>query len=542
MKKLIYCISRPLFLLLVSGFILCQIFLPLAAMGSGEAALNRLLIKYGIKLENPRYFKIKKKGAVRKNTAEAPSNFHGKQENLPENISKRIVSFSGSGKLKSALMLLSRETGIPVILRRGFPSGLTSTAYYINSPLKNILYGLLTANGLKFKYLNGAIVVYPFEEKIFHIPVPDLFSTFSSSVGIAGGAAPNSQGAYPSDSQAGPAGNASPSGQPNYQGNQNPVVGGLSSPSGYLSLILSESGSLYSIISGNLKKMVSKKGKFFINPKNGLIWVKDRQSNIEEISLYIKNIKKFLSRQVFLNVEVIDLALNKNFQSGINWNILFNSAFKANSAGMSSFSISAPLASANNVINTPYLEFAGEGANSAIIEALKTQGKVDIISQPRLLLMDGQTRLISAGTITPYVSSVQTDVLNLSQTQTYPVISQTQTGLSISFTPHINFKDNTVSVTLSLIDNSISGYQSFSVGGESFSNPVVESKSFSDTVNIKSGSTVIIGGIMTTRKVNNTYGIPWLSRIPLLGNLFISKNIIYEKEDLLIMLTPMIAG
>ena len=188
----------------------------------------------------------------------------------------------------------------------------------------------------------------------------------------------------------------------------------------------------------------------------------------------------------------------------------------------------------------PYIGFTGSGNSSAILNALKTQGTVNVISQPRLVLMDGQTRLISSGTITPYISSIQTMALSLSQTETYPVISQVQTGLSISFTPHINFKNNSVSVTLSLIDNSITGYQSFSVSGDSFSNPVIESKSFSDTVNVKSGSTILVGGILTADKTKNTYGIPILSKIPLIGNLFNSINDSSQKEDLLIMLTPKI--
>ena len=463
---------------------------------------------------------------------------------------RQKVSLAGKGNVKSALMLLSRETGVPVIFYGGFPAKLKNDAYYKDVPLYKVLKGLVISNGFEYAYKNGMLYINATEEKTFHIPVSDLLSSFSSTVGISGMNGQNGNNNISNSNSGGMQGGqnigsiqpvaAGTANSLNSSGNTSGSSALSSSPSGSISLTLSESDSLYGIISKNIKEMLTKKGKYFINPKDGLIWVKDRVSNVSEISAYIKRIDKFLSKQVFLKVEVIDVSLNKGFQTGINWNLLFNQAFKSNAFGADSISVAAQLASGNNISNAPYIGFTGSGNSSAILNALKTQGTVNVISQPRLVLMDGQTRLISSGTITPYISSIQTMALSLSQTETYPVISQVQTGLSISFTPHINFKNNSVSVTLSLIDNSITGYQSFSVSGDSFSNPVIESKSFSDTVNVKSGSTILVGGILTTDKTKNAYGIPILSKIPLLGYLFNSINDSSQKEDLLIMLTPKI--
>lgn len=445
---------------------------------------------------------------------------------------RQKVSLEGKGTVKQALMLLSRETDIPIVFYSGFPKKLKNESYYKNISLYKVLGGLTTSNGFKYQYNNGIINIYAVEEKTFHIPVSDLLSSFSSTVGTVGGEGSNFQAgnynATGSQSQPGAGNLQSVSGNSTAQGS-----------TGSLSLTLSESGSIYSIISENIKKMLTPEGKYFINPKDGLLWVKDRISNVNEISAYMRSIEKFLSKQVLLKVEVIDIALNSQYQAGIDWNLLFNQAFKSNAAGISAISLSANLASGNNISQVPYISFNGSnGGESAVLNALKTQGTVNVISQPRLLLMDGQTRLISSGTITPYVSSVQTMSLSISQTATYPVISQVQTGLSISFTPHINFKDKSVSVTVSLIDNSITGYQSFSASGYSFSNPVIESKNFSDTVSVKSGMTVLIGGLLTSGNTKNNYGIPILSRLPLIGRIFKSINESGSKEDLLIMLTP----
>ncbi|MGC8553922.1 MAG: type II secretion system protein GspD [Candidatus Acidulodesulfobacterium sp.] len=540
-----------------------------SAYGKNLNSFDGLLKKYGIKIKKAGVVHINFGGKKRDSMSIKVNKKTGCKEvngrickksliniNMPYFL-KQKISLSGNGSVKSALMTLSHETGIPFVIYSRFPDKLRNEVYYKNIPLYKVLNGLLVSNGFAYSYKNKMLYIYAVEEKTFHIPVSDLLSSFSSTVGMSGigeGGGVNSginngntqempEGGSTGITGGNPGSSASlPSGLINSGSNGNSSNnGGYSgNPSGSLSLTLSESGSLYSIISENIKEMLTKNGKYFINSKDGLIWVKDRVSNVNEVAAYIKRINKFLSKQVFLKVEVIDVSLNKGFQAGINWDLLFNQAFKSNVFGADSVSVSAQLASSNNISNVPYIGFNGSGSNSAILNALRTQGAVDVISQPRLVLMDGQTRLISSGTITPYVSSIQTMALSLSQTETYPVISQIQTGLSISFTPHINFKNNSVSVTLSLIDNSITGYQSFAIGGESFSNPVIESKSFSDTVNVKSGSTILVGGILTTDKVKNTYGIPLLSKIPLIGDLFKSANDTNQKEDLLIMLTPKI--
>lgn len=511
----------------------------------GNYNLYFLLKKYNVNLKKPevKYIKTIKNDKKPPEVKRKISPIDDKLNNIPGFL-KQKISLAGKGTIKSALMLLSREISVPIIIYGGFPPHLKNYAYYKEIPLYKILKGLIISNGFAYRYKNGTIYVYAEEEKTFHIPVSDLSSSFLSTVGMSSNSGQNN-GINANDSGV----SGSQSGQNNGSNSLNSInsisnsAGSStisSNPSGALSLTLSEGGSLYNIISKNIKEMLTKNGKYFINPKDGLIWVKDRVSNVNEVAAYIKSINKFLSKQVFLKVEVIDVTLNKGFQTGINWNLLFNKAFESNAFGINSLSASAQLASANNIFNTPYIGFNGAESDEAILSALKTQGSVDVISQPRLVLMDGQTRMISSGTITPYISSIQTMALSLSQTETYPVISQVQTGLSISFTPHINFKNDSVLVTLSLIDNSITGYQSFSVSGESFSNPVIESKSFSDTVNVKSDSTILVGGILTTDKAKNTYGIPLLSKIPLIGYLFKSVNDSTQKQDLLIMLTPRI--
>ena len=466
---------------------------------------------------------------------------HQKKKKVIPAVLMQRVSLSGSMTVKQALFLLARQVDFPFVPYAGLKTP-ANIYYFKDIPLYQALNIILAPEGFIYKYRAGELDVYGELEKTIYLPVSDLSSSYQSMVGMSGinssSSSSGQNGQTPAIPQTTPtastATGATANGLANGMGNSN--------PGGILSLSLSSSGeSLYSLLSKNLKVILGKSGQFFINQKNGIVWMKGRAKSVTDATNYLNAVKKDLSRLVFLQVEVLDITLNNNFQYGINWNLLFNDAFKSNALGTSVLSASAGMANLAGVNSgSPNITFSGAGANQAVIDALKSQGTVSVVSQPRLMLTDGQTRLISSSTTTPYVSNVQTLSYGVSgQLQTYPQMSQIQTGFSIAYTTHIN-KNNDVSVTVSLIDNNITGYQTFSYSGNTFTNPVVQAKALTDTVTIKSGQTAIIGGILTKNRDKQNYGIPILSNIPIIGWLFDGVNNSYTKDDLVIMLTPRI--
>ncbi|MHB1546991.1 MAG: type II secretion system protein GspD [bacterium] len=467
---------------------------------------------------------------------------------IPAALMQR-VSLSGNMSVKQALFLLARQVDFPFVPYAGLKTA-DNIYYFKDIPLYQALNIILAPEGFIYKYQGGELDVYGELVKTVHLPVSDLSSSYESVIGMSGMNSGSSAGQNntPSAVPQTTAGTTGTTGTINPAATT-PQMNGLangtnnSNPGGILSLSLASSGeSLSSLLSKNLKIMLGKSGQFFINQKNGIIWMKGRSKSVVEAVDYLKAVKKDLSRLVFLQVEVLDITLNNNFQYGINWNLLFNDAFKSNPLGTSAVSVGANMASLAGVnVGSPNITFSGSaGANQAVINALKSQGTVSVVSQPRLMLTDGQTRLISSSTTTPYVSNVQVLSYGVSgQLQTYPQMSQVQTGFSIAYTAHIS-KNNDVSVTVSLIDNNITGYQTFSYSDNTFTNPIIQAKAMTDTVTVKSGRTAIIGGILTKNKNKQNYGIPILSSIPIIGALFAGVNNTYTKDDLVIMLTPRI--
>ena len=459
-----------------------------------------------------------------------------KKKPVPYLLSQK-VSLVGSMTPELALNLIMRSVHGISLITTELKGQQTFNFYIKRESLYRALNIVLAENGYGYSFKKGLLSVYAYETRTFKLPISDLSLKFSSTVG-ASGMNTNQSSTNNNTQQYQPQGTAGTTGTAGAGIN----TSNMSNPGGIISLSSNSTESLLSYIKKNLKVML-KSGSFTIEPKNGLIYLSGPVGEVNSSLKFLTRIKKNLKRMVLLKVEVLNVTLNKAFQAGINWSEVFNSAFKSNVLGMGSVSIGLPLASNNNISNSPEITF-GSGGNSAVINALSSQGTVNVLSQPRLMLISGETRVISSGVIQNYVQSVQTLAVGSlsSTTETYPIIGQVFSGIGIAFTPSVDTKKKTVRVTINFIDNNVNQYQNFSVGGNTFSEPEVSAQSLTDTVVIPDGKTMVIGGILSTDKQKNLYGVPLLEDIPLLGDLFKSVNYSKTKNDLIIMITPIITG
>lgn len=471
-------------------------------------------------------------------TVPLPAALKIKKQPIPL-LLKQKVSLVGSMTPVVAINLFMRNVRGINLITNELKGQQTFNFYIENMPLYKALNTVLSENGYGYSFKNGLLSVYSYETRIFKLPISDLSLNFSSTVG-ASGMNTNQNGAM-NNGMTQPY-TASQTGTGTATATAGTNTANMSNPGGVISLTSGATKSLFGYIKENLK-VILKTGSFTIEPKNGLIYLSGPVGEVENSLKFLRKARKNLRHMVLLKVEVINVTLNKAFQAGINWNEVFNSAFKSNTLGIGSVSIGLPLAANNNISNAPEITF-GSGGNSAVINALSSQGTVNVLSQPRLMLISGETRVISSGTIQNYVQSVQIEAIGSlsAQTQTYPIIGQVFSGIGIAFTPAINVKKKTVRVTINFIDNNVNQYQNFSIGGNTFSEPEVSAQSLTDTVVIPDGKTMAIGGILSTNKTKSTYGVPLLEDIPLLGNLFKSVNYSKTKNDLIIMITPVITG
>ena len=180
------------------------------------------------------------------------------------------------------------------------------------------------------------------------------------------------------------------------------------------------------------------------------------------------------------------------------------------------FSSNAPSAWAPN-LGLVFSKLSASGLTASLLDAKlalsEAEGKTKIISAPKVIAMNGQAATISRGDsiIIPATENVASEQLDAT--------------LSLEVTPTVSY-NNYVSLDVKVTDDNAP------------SNVRILKKSVSTKLMIRSGDTVVIGGIYTENESFNEDGIPGLRRLPLLGWLFKARRTNLQKTELLIFLTP----
>ncbi|WP_282177126.1 secretin N-terminal domain-containing protein [Vibrio nereis] len=224
-----------------------------------------------------------------------------------------------------------------------------------------------------------------------------------------------------------------------------------------------------------------------------------------------------LPPQVALDVAIAEFDISDNFSAGIS-KILYDST-KDN--GKSSVLEITPTKGA--------ISFSGLLDSASIdISLIGEKSKSRVLSRPYLVVQDGESASITAGKQVPIqVGSNTTDGGNTSTE-----IQYRSTGVSLSVTPTIN-ADGLVALE---INQSVSG----SEPGPADLNPIITDRTLSTSVLVGNGQTAVLGGLIQNNDANKGNSVPFLSDIPLLGNLFKAKSDTFSRSELVIMITPKI--
>jgi len=155
-------------------------------------------------------------------------------------------------------------------------------------------------------------------------------------------------------------------------------------------------------------------------------------------------------------------------------------------------------------------------------------GLSKVIAAPKIITLDKQQAKISQGESIPFQTT------SLQGTQTTFV----DANLELNVTPQITSRDpkeigKLIRMTVRTTRNAV-GARSNPAG------PSIDRREATTQVNVRDGETMVIGGIFIDTQQNNVQGIPYLSRIPVLGWLFKNKSESVSKQELLIFLTPQI--
>ncbi len=165
-----------------------------------------------------------------------------------------------------------------------------------------------------------------------------------------------------------------------------------------------------------------------------------------------------------------------------------------------------------------------------LIQTLIKEGRAELLSAPKITVLNGYTATINVGDETPIFKGRA-----VNRNTVLVDVSFRQTGINLSVTPYVIGR-GLVQLVLTPEVSAVTGFTS--AAGGSFANPIVSTRKASTCVNIRDGSSFVIGGLLTKRKIEEESKTPILGDIPLIKNLFRSKRSQTENTQIVFIITP----
>jgi MSHA biogenesis protein MshL len=357
------------------------------------------------------------------------------------------------------------------------------------------------------------------------------------------------------------------------QGNATGAVSNNSTGSSNTSTLISSSISttsnndFWGDLGESLNSLIGKEDgrKVIVNTQSGVIVVRAMPAEIRQVEKFLRLMQVNIERQVILEAKILNVQLNNDSQSGVNWSV-FGRAGNT-SAAVGSINANGSLATtgngnlingnlsataSNNVLSNaaatnlggPLFAVALQGANiSALLSFLETQGDVEVLSSPRIATINNQKAVLKVGTDEFFVTGVsQNTVASVGATTSSPQVTLQSffSGISLDVTPQIDKDDNIILHMHPSISQVSTVNKQLTLGGaNSQINLPLASSAVSETdsiVRTKDGSVIAIGGLMTENKTTTRSKVPVLGDLGVIGKAFRQNSEKSGKAELVILL------
>jgi MSHA biogenesis protein MshL len=437
-------------------------------------------------------------------------------------------------ELNKALAMFARANNLNIVPDLDIRGEVTVDVRDL--PLDQVMAALLEAHDYTWESSNGLIRVHSTASRTFSIDYLRLSrkgsgtssATLSSSAGGGGSSGGTSGGATGGMSGGGAAGVGGQGG-----------AGGSGVSGSMVNLSQDNPVDFWKELEEELIKVLSEKGKtgLAINRTAGLIQVTDRPSGLKRVEQYLASLSSTVQRQVEIEVKIYDVTLGDQFQFGVDWEQIAK-AYAGQFNFIGSPTVVSPVGGAQVKPSAITMLFQNDNT-SVMLTALKEQGEVHVVSQPRLRTLNNQTALIKVGTDTPFFSQNVFFVPSTTPGGAATLVNQDQyqlitIGTILSITPQVA-SDGFITLDISPVITSLVDTK---IGPNQTTAPVIDIKQASTLVRVKGGETVVLGGLIQTATSKTTRKIPLAGDIPLLGKLFQGKFNAAQKKELVIFVTP----
>ncbi len=277
---------------------------------------------------------------------------------------------------------------------------------------------------------------------------------------------------------------------------------------------LSGNLSVWSDLDKTLNELKSKEGQVTVSQSTTSVTVHDHPSNVQEMAHYIKRLNKSLSQEVGIRVEVLEVQLNKDFNYGIDWNVI-QKLLKTSVALTGNLSTATNLVATNLVSQQSDTGLAGfqigksgDDNSHVLLNALSQEGQVRVVTKPQVVTMNNQIASIRITQDTGYIKSITSSQFEQYQTTTITPGTITD-GFTLYLLPKIQDQNVYMQISsrianllsLEKVSNEPSDEQGNSKNNQfsAIMVPTIAAKEFNQRSVVRSGSTLIIAGYKRLR-------------------------------------------
>ena len=249
-------------------------------------------------------------------------------------------------------------------------------------------------------------------------------------------------------------------------------------------------------------------------------------------SKVISNIRIDAPNQVLLRVKIAEVKRDSLKRVGINWQNINSIALFGTGWLLGGFAVNTISATGGAASGALKFQTSDNGLNN-FIDFLATQSQATVLAEPNLTAMSGETASFLAGQEIPLVVPQGGSLVGTITVQ------YKQVGVMLAFTPTIIGDRINLKVAPEVSELSAAGSVSVPLTATAVVTvPAITTRKASTTVELGSGQSFAMAGLLHRTALQDIVKFPWLGDIPVLGTLFKSDAYQREETELVIIITP----
>ena len=288
------------------------------------------------------------------------------------------------------------------------------------------------------------------------------------------------------------------------------------------------------------------------NAETGVISVRATNKQHEKVQEFIDKVMGSARKQVLIEATIVEVQLSDGYQAGIDWSRL------GNSGSTSGFTFSQNLNSGNftpgnlttratgtGIVAGYFNPSSALGNIAASINLLQQFGNTKVLSSPKLMVLNNQTAVLKVVDNLVYFTVQAQQTTGTTTSQPFTTVTTTPNtvpvGVVMSVTPQINDSgavNINVRPTISSLIRYVPDPNPDLVAINNQGIPEIRTREMESLLQINSGSTAVLGGLMQDEIQRNSDKVPGLSEIPGVGKVFTGHNDSNKKTELVIFLRP----